>query len=84
MSYFKGFGNGSNSNGQFWYGRTQQIPPELIPSNVHPGLAKILPLGFPGFLFKKNTDLRIDVSSRTKFKILESEILHFSITKPVW
>jgi hypothetical protein len=20
MSYFKGFGNGSNSNGQFWYG----------------------------------------------------------------
>jgi hypothetical protein len=55
MSYFKGFGNGSNSNGQFWYGRTQQIPPELIPSNVHPGLAKILPLGFPGFLFKKNT-----------------------------
>jgi hypothetical protein len=53
-SYFKGFGNGSNSNGQFWYGRTQQIPPELIPANVHPDLAKILPLGFPGFLFKKN------------------------------
>lgn len=37
MSYFKGFGNGSNSNGQFWYGRPQNFPGFLFKKNVGVG-----------------------------------------------
>ena len=37
MSYFKGFGNGSNSNGQFWYGRPQNFPGFLYKKNVGVG-----------------------------------------------
>jgi hypothetical protein len=37
MSYFKGFGNGSNSNGQFWYGRTQNFPGFLYKKNTGVG-----------------------------------------------
>jgi hypothetical protein len=37
MSYFKGFGNGSNSNGQFWYGRPQNFPGFLYKKNTGVG-----------------------------------------------
>ena len=37
MSYFKGFGNGSNSNGQFWYGRPQNFPGFLFKKNTGVG-----------------------------------------------
>ena len=42
MSYFKGFGTGSNSNGQFWYGGSQGFPgflykkiQELVVEKIH-------------------------------------------------
>jgi len=34
MSYFKGFGTGSNSNGQFWYGGSQGFPGFLYKKNT--------------------------------------------------
>jgi hypothetical protein len=37
MSYFKGFGTGSNSNGQFWYGRPQGFPGFLYKKNTGVG-----------------------------------------------
>jgi len=37
MSYFKGFGNGSNSNGQFWYGGSQGFPGFLYKKNTGVG-----------------------------------------------
>ena len=37
MSYFKGFGNGSNSNGQFWYGNTTNFPGFLYKKNIGVG-----------------------------------------------
>jgi hypothetical protein len=33
MSYFKGFGSGSNSNGQFWYGSSIGFPGFLYKKN---------------------------------------------------
>jgi hypothetical protein len=37
MSYFKGFGTGSNSNGQFWYGGSQGFPGFLFKKNTGVG-----------------------------------------------
>jgi hypothetical protein len=34
MSYFKGFGTGSNSNGQFWYGKETNFPGFLYKKNL--------------------------------------------------
>jgi len=37
MSNWKGFGNGSNSNGQFWYGSNVNFPGFLYKKNVGVG-----------------------------------------------
>jgi hypothetical protein len=37
MPQFKGFGNGSNSNGQFWYGGSMKFPGFLYKKNVGVG-----------------------------------------------
>jgi len=37
MSSWKGFGNGSNSNGQFWYGSSVNFPGFLYKKNVGVG-----------------------------------------------
>jgi hypothetical protein len=37
MSQFKGFGTGSNSNGQFWYGGSLNFPGFLYKKNVGVG-----------------------------------------------
>ncbi len=37
MSQYKGFGNGSNSNGQFWYGRSTNFPGFLYKKNTGVG-----------------------------------------------
>ena len=40
MSHYKGFGNGSNSNGQFWYGRSTNFPGFLYKKNTGVGARK--------------------------------------------
>jgi len=37
MSNWKGFGSGSNSNGQFWYGNTTKFPGFLFKKNLGVG-----------------------------------------------
>jgi len=37
MSHWKGFGTGSNSNGQFWYGNSTNFPGFLYKKNVGVG-----------------------------------------------
>jgi len=37
VNYFKGFGSGSNSNGQFWYGNSINFPGFLYKKNVGVG-----------------------------------------------
>ena len=37
MSNWKGFGSGSNSNGQFWYGNTTNFPGFLFKKNLGVG-----------------------------------------------
>jgi len=37
MSHYKGFGTGSNSNGQFWYGNTTNFPGFLYKKNLGVG-----------------------------------------------
>ena len=57
MSYFKGFGNGSNSNGNFWYGNATKFPGFLYKKNVGVGGRKNPMYGLicnkPTFLYNK-------------------------------
>lgn len=59
MSYFKGFGSSSNSNGQFWYGSNVGFPGFIYKKNVGVGGRKN-PLyglinGKPTYLYNKYT-----------------------------
>lgn len=47
MSQWKGFGNGSNSNGQFWYGNTTNFPGFLYKKNLGVGGRRSTKMG-PG------------------------------------
>ena len=78
MSYFKGFGNGSNSNGQFWYGRPQGFPGFLYKKNTGVGARKNPLYGLlcnkPTYIYNKfNLHLyrrikRLDIKDNFKLK----------------
>jgi hypothetical protein len=57
MSYLKGFGSGSNSNGQFWYGNTTNFPGFLYKKNTGVGGRKNPKYGLicnkPTYLYNK-------------------------------
>lgn len=59
MSYFKGFGNGSNSYGQFWYGGSVNFPGFLYKKNTGVGGRKNPKYGLicnkPQYLYNKYT-----------------------------
>lgn len=48
MSGWTGFGTGSNSNGQFWYGKTTNFPGFLYKKNVGVGARKSTKFGAGG------------------------------------
>jgi hypothetical protein len=58
MSNFKGFGSGSNSNGQFWYGSSTNFPGFLYKKNVGVGGIRSTKMGPGGNITcNKSTDL---------------------------